>query len=126
MSTDEMDDMERPEDHEPLCWLFDALALSAAQRPDSFDGLLNWAAAMEYQRQEAMIARLGELVVKASRGQRALASAFLYAIDFAHVEDRARADVPGGSSFLSDLGGADSAHLEAILCLLASKSEGLV
>jgi len=121
MSLEDMEGGDRPADHEPLLWLFDALDLDTDRRPQEFDDLLNWAAAMDYQSQEALIARLGELVVKASRGQRALASAFLYAIDFAHVDDRARAEPQGGPTFLSDLSGADGAHLDAILSLLASK-----
>ena len=106
---------------EPLGWLFDTVGLDEAERPRSFDGLLDWAASLAPGRQEALIQRLGVLVCKSSRGQRALASAFLFAIDFVHVDERARAEEEGFPSFLSDLTGTDGPHRDAILALLASK-----
>ena len=105
----------------PLLWLFEAVGLAPEEHPTTFDGLLDWAAAMDYRRQEAMIGRLGVLVRKSSRGQRALTSAFLFAIDFVHIDERARAEAETVTSFLSDLTGTDRPHRRAILALLASK-----
>ena len=121
MSQDQSGNEAGIEECKPLLWLFEALGLSRDQRPPSFEEILDWCSALDYARQEQMVKQLGTLVQKSSRGQRALASAFLFAIDFVHVDETARAGMDGTPSFLSDLNGTDRFHREAVLSLLASK-----